>query len=145
MKCLVFIILAALGKLIKKFKRSYYQFYNLQYLRWKGAIVGSNCQMEGKMVLTISPNSKLKIGNNFICRSGFGGHILVEDISGLHIYGGGIIIGNNTGMSATNINCVNSVISITDASLSVSPILIINFPESGQQSPVTGFAGFDVL
>lgn len=109
MKRIIFFMFASLGKLIKKLKRIYYQFYNLQYLRWKGAKVGSHCLMEGKMVLTINSDSRLEIGENFICRSGFGGHILGEDVSGIHIYSGGVFIGDNSGMSATNINCVKSV------------------------------------
>lgn len=91
MKRIIFFMFASLGKLIKKLKRIYYQFYNLQYLRWKGAKVGSHCLMEGKMVLTINSDSRLEIGENFICRSGFGGHILGEDVSGIHIYSGGYL------------------------------------------------------
>ena len=89
MKRIIFLLIAAYVKLSKKLKRFYHSFFNFQYLRWKGAKVGNHCLMEGKMALFISHDARLEIGNNFICRSGIGAHILGEEISSLHIYSGG--------------------------------------------------------
>lgn len=107
-KNLVFMFFGALNKCNNRIRRSYFQFYNLQYLRWKGAKIGRNVRMEGKTAITIADGGHLEIGDNFICRSGFRGHILGGEYSSFHIVGG-VKIGNNSGISATNINCVESV------------------------------------
>lgn len=89
MRYIVFLIVAAIVKYSNRLKNKYYQFYNLQYLKWKGAKIGKNCMMDGKTAFTLSSGSTLEIGDNFICRSGFRGHILGEECSSFHIYGGG--------------------------------------------------------
>lgn len=61
------------------------------------------------MHISLSAQARLEIGDDFICRSGFGAHILGQETSSIHVFSGGVIIGNHTGMSATNINCVESV------------------------------------
>ena len=68
-----------------------YQFYNLQYLRWKAANVkvGKHCRMEGKMHFSLSAQARLEIGDDFICRSGFGAHILGQETSSIHVFSGG--------------------------------------------------------
>ena len=88
-KNLVFMFIGALNKCNNRIRRSYFQFYNLQYLRWKGAKIGRNVRMEGKTAITIADGGHLEIGDNFICRSGFRGHILGGEYSSFHIVGGG--------------------------------------------------------
>ncbi len=105
----IFIIAAIMNKLGNKFGKHYYQSYNLHYMYWKGAKIGKNLRMEGKTAISISPDGTLEIGDNFICRSGFQAHILGGEHSSINIYSGGVKIGDNSGMSATNINCVQQV------------------------------------
>jgi len=100
--------MAAFYKYSNIIRKHYYQFYNLCYLKWKGAKVGNQCQMNGKVVFSLSDGATLEIGNNFICRSGFRGHILGDELSSFHI-SGGVRIGDDSGMSATNINCAESI------------------------------------
>lgn len=108
MKRLFFIFLAVINKCCYKIKSHYYQFYNIQNLKWKGAKIGNNLRMEGKTAIYIG--GSLQIGDNFICRSGFKGHILGGEYSSFNIDSGGVMkIGDNSGISATNINCKKSV------------------------------------
>ena len=110
MKRLLFMFFAAMNKCCNKIKIHYYQFYNFQNLKWKGAKIGLNLRMEGKTAISIANGGSLQIGDNFICRSGFRGHILGGEYSSFNIYSGGVMkIGDNSGISATNINCVQSV------------------------------------
>lgn len=88
MNKLLFILVAAMIKCCSKIRNRYYQFYNIQYLRWKGAKVGCNCMMNNKTILSLNPGGTLEIGDNFICRSGFRSHILGDELSSFHISGG---------------------------------------------------------
>lgn len=72
-------------------------------------MVGRDCMMNGKTVIMIAQGATLEIGDNFICRSGFRNHILGGEYSSFNIYSGGVKIGHDSGISATNINCVESV------------------------------------
>lgn len=110
MKLLFFLLFATINKCCRKIKSQYYQFYNLQNLKWKGAKIGNHPTIEGKTAISITSAGSLQIGDNFICRSGFGRHILGGEYSSFNINSGGVIIGNNSGISATNINCNVSVI-----------------------------------
>ena len=105
MKHIIFLIIAMFEKYSYRLKNRYYQFYNLRYLKRKGAKIGNNCMMTGKNAFSLSQGSTLEIGDNFICRSGFRGHILGAECSSFHIWGGKLKIGANSGISATNINC----------------------------------------
>lgn len=78
-----------MNKCCNKIKIHYYQFYNFQNLKWKGAKIGLNLRMEGKTAISIANGGSLQIGDNFICRSGFRGHILGGEYSSFNIYSGG--------------------------------------------------------
>lgn len=87
MKKIFFMFFAALNKYSNIIRCRYYQFYNLYYLKYKGAIIGSNCMMNGKMSFSLNNGSTIEIGDNFICRSGYRGHILGDELSSFHISG----------------------------------------------------------
>ena len=73
-----------------KLRRLYYQFYNLHYFKFKGAKIGKDCKLYGKVIFNLNSEANIEIGDNFICRSGFRNHILGEELSSFHISGGGV-------------------------------------------------------
>lgn len=89
MKKILFVLVAAIKKCADKSIRGFHQFYNIQFLRWKGAKVGINCMMSGKTAIMIASGASLEIGDNFICRSGFRNHILGGEYSSFNVYSGG--------------------------------------------------------
>ena len=89
MKKILFVLIAAIEKYANKTSRCFYQFYNIQLLKWKGAKVGSRCVMSGKTAIMIASGATLEIGDNFICRSEFHNHILGDECSSINIYSGG--------------------------------------------------------
>jgi len=104
MSTLLFLFLHALKRLSHKNSNAFYQFYNIEYLKWKGTKIGENCSLNSKIAFSISPNARLEIGEDFICRSGFQRHILGGEYSSVNIFkSGGVKIGRHSGMSATNI------------------------------------------
>lgn len=111
MRTFLFLLIHIFKKVAFKISDNFYQFYNIEYLRWKGAKVGNNCRINCKISFSLPRGVNLEIGDNFICRSGFQRHILGEEVSSINVYNfsGGVKIGHNTGMSATNINCSESI------------------------------------
>lgn len=89
MKLLFFLLFAAINKCCRNIKSQYFQFYNLQNLKWKGAKIGIHPTIKGKTAISITCGGSLQIGDNFICRSRFGGHILGGEYSSFNINSGG--------------------------------------------------------
>lgn len=108
MSKIIFFLLYAIKVLFRICHERFYHFYNIQLLKFKGVTIGGNCHINGKMLISITSTGRLKIGNDFICRSGFGGHILGGEYSAFHI-SGTCTIGDNSGMSATCICCSDHV------------------------------------
>lgn len=89
MKKILFVLISAMKKCADKLSRCFHQFYNIQFLKWKGARVGKNCVMNGRTSIMIASGATLEIGDGFICRSGFRSHILGGEYSSFNIYSGG--------------------------------------------------------
>ena len=51
--------------------------------------LGNHPTIEGKTAISITSGGSLQIGDNFICRSGFGRHILGGEYSSFNINSGG--------------------------------------------------------
>lgn len=110
MRTLLFLFFHIIKRLLFRIESVFYQYYNIEYLKWKGAKIGKNCNMDGKTAFSLPKNVNLEIGDNFICRSVFRSIYLVVSIHVLIYLNRGVKIGHHSGMSATNINCSESVV-----------------------------------
>lgn len=81
------------------------------YLTKKGAVFNPvKISFFGTPQLYISSNSKITIGDGFICRSGIGRSIDNAAISKIYVYeGADLQIGDNTGISNTCIHCTSKI------------------------------------
>ena len=81
----------------------FYPMLNRALLKKKGAILGRNIQIPGKLNLVTSGNNVIGIGNNFYFSSGDAINPISSNLQGA-IYlenGASLKIGNNVGMSST--------------------------------------------
>lgn len=95
-----------LGKLLNitaLVRMRFYPMLNRALLKKKGAILGRNIQIPGKLNLVTSGNNVIGIGNNFYFSSGDAINPISSNLQGA-IYlenGASLKIGNNVGMSST--------------------------------------------
>lgn len=99
-------MVAILGKLFNitaLVRMRFYPMLNRALLKNKGAILGRNIQIPGKLNLVTSGNNVIGIGNNFYFSSGDAVNPISSNLQGA-IYlenGASLKIGNNVGMSST--------------------------------------------
>lgn len=77
----------------------------MRFRKKKGAVLGRNVQIPGKLNLVISGNNDIGIGDNFYFSSGNGVNPIASNLQGA-IYlenGASLKIGNNVGMSSTRL------------------------------------------
>lgn len=108
-------MIAILGKLLNipaLVRMRFYPMLNRALLKKKGAILGSNVQLPGKLNLMTRGNNIIAIGDNFYFSSGDAVNPLSSNLQGA-IYlenGASLKIGNNVGMSSTRMWIHDSVI-----------------------------------
>lgn len=101
-------MIAILGKLLNipaLVRMRFYPMLNRALLKKKGAVLGRNVQIPGKLNLVISGNNDIGIGDNFYFSSGNGVNPIASNLQGA-IYlenGASLKIGNNVGMSSTRL------------------------------------------
>lgn len=107
-------MIAILGKLLNipaLVRMRFYPMLNRALLKKKGAILGSNVQLPGKLNLMTRGNNIIAIGDNFYFSSGDAVNPLSSNLQGA-IYlenGASLKIGNNVGMSSTRMWIHDSV------------------------------------
>lgn len=91
--------------------RLWYIPFNLCKIKLSGAKVGHNCRIFQSFNILIKRGGKCSIGNNFILQSGSFFNPLVRGTKCSLYVGerGSLRIGDNTGISAAVVWCVNSV------------------------------------
>ena len=97
---------------INGFKQKFFLRFNLLRFKKKGIIYGHNCRVFNKVYLYRGGNALIKIGDNFLFRSGDGLNPLSRNLKGC-IYvenNGKLLIGNNVGMSSSCIWCSDSIV-----------------------------------
>lgn len=90
----------------------FYPMLNRVLLKKKGAVLGRNVQIPGKLNLVTSGNNDIGIGDNFYFSSGDAVNPISSNLQGA-IYlenGASLKIGNNVGMSSTRMWIHDSVI-----------------------------------
>lgn len=85
MRTLLFLFFHVVKRILFRLNSVFYQYYNIEYLKWKGGNIGKNCKLSGKIAFSLPKNVKLEIGDDFICRSGFQKHILGGEYSCVNI------------------------------------------------------------
>lgn len=93
------------------FIRHIYVYYNLIKIKISGACVGNNCRIFQSFYVLIKKGGLCNIGNNFTLQSGSCFNPLVRG-SKASIYVGAegkLTIGNDTGISASCIWCVDNI------------------------------------
>ena len=101
-------MIAILGKLLNipaLVRMRFYPMLNRAFLKKKGAVLGRNVQIPGKLNLVTSGNNDIGIGDNFYFSSGNGVNPIASNLQGA-IYlenGASLKIGNNVGMSSTRL------------------------------------------
>ena len=99
-------MIAILGKLLNipaLVRMRFYPMLNRVLLKKKGAVLGRNVQIPGKLNLVTSGNNVIGIGDNFYFSSGDAVNPISSNLQGA-IYlenGASLKIGNNVGMSST--------------------------------------------
>lgn len=99
-------MIAILGKLLNipaLVRMRFYPMLNRALLKKKGAVLGRNVQIPGKLNLVTSGNNVIGIGDNFYFSSGDAVNPISSNLQGA-IYlenGASLKIGNNVGMSST--------------------------------------------
>ena len=107
-------MIAILGKLLNipvLVRMRFYPMLNRAFLKKKGAILGSNVQLPGKLNLVTRGNNVIAIGDNFYFSSGDAVNPISSNLQGA-IYlekGASLKIGNNVGMSSTRMWVHDSV------------------------------------
>lgn len=107
-------MIAILGKLLNipaLVRMRFYPMLNRALLKKKGAVLGRNVQIPGKLNLVISGNNDIGIGDNFYFSSGDAVNPISSNLQGA-IYlenGASLKIGNNVGMSSTRMWVHDSV------------------------------------
>ena len=107
-------MIAILGKLLNipaLVRMRFYPMLNRALLKKKGAILGRNVQISGKLNLVTSGNNDIGIGDNFYFSSGDAVNPISSNLQGA-IYlenGASLKIGNNVGMSSTRMWIHDSV------------------------------------
>lgn len=111
-------MIAILGKLLNipaLVRMRFYPMLNRVLLKKKGAVLGRNVQIPGKLNLVTSGNNDIGIGDNFYFSSGDAVNPISSNLQGA-IYlenGASLKIGNNVGMSSTRM-WVNDSVTIGD-------------------------------
>lgn len=101
-------MIAILGKLLNipaLVRMRFYPMLNRALLKKKGAVLGRNVQIPGKLNLVTSGNNDIGIGDNFYFSSGDAVNPISSNLQGA-IYlenGASLKIGNNVGMSSTRL------------------------------------------
>ena len=109
-------MIAILGKLLNipaLVRMRFYPMLNRALLKKKGAVLGRNVQIPGKLNLVTSGNNDIGIGDNFYFSSGDAVNPISSNLQGA-IYlenGASLKIGNNVGMSSTRMWIHDSVTS----------------------------------
>ena len=107
-------MIAILGKLLNipaLVRMRFYPMLNRVLLKKKGAVLGRNVQIPGKLNLVTSGNNVIGIGDNFYFSSGDAVNPISSNLQGA-IYlenGASLKIGNNVGMSSTRMWVYDSV------------------------------------
>ena len=107
-------MIAILGKLLNipaLVRMRFYPMLNRALLKKKGAVLGRNVQIPGKLNLVTSGNNDIGIGDNFYFSSGDAVNPISSNLQGA-IYlekGASLKIGNNVGMSSTRMWIHDSV------------------------------------
>ena len=107
-------MIAILGKLLNiptLVRMRFYPMLNRVLLKKKGAVLGRNVQIPGKLNLVTSGNNVIGIGDNFYFSSGDAVNPISSNLQGA-IYlenGASLKIGNNVGMSSTRMWVHDSV------------------------------------
>lgn len=107
-------MIAILGKLLNipaLVRMRFYPMLNRVLLKKKGAVLGRNVQIPGKLNLVTSGNNVIGIGDNFYFSSGDAVNPISSNLQGA-IYlenGASLKIGNNVGMSSTRMWIHDSV------------------------------------
>ena len=108
-------MIAILGKLLNipaLVRMRFYPMLNRALLKKKGAVLGRNVQIPGKLNLVTRGNNVIAIGDNFYFSSGDAVNPISSNLQGA-IYlenGASLKIGNNVGMSSTRMWVHDSVI-----------------------------------
>lgn len=107
-------MITILGKLLNipaLVRMRFYPMLNRVLLKKKGAVLGRNVQIPGKLNLVTSGNNVIGIGDNFYFSSGDAVNPISSNLQGA-IYlenGASLKIGNNVGMSSTRMWVRDSV------------------------------------
>lgn len=107
--------MSLLGKLLNipmLIRMRIYPMLNRALLRKKGAALGKNIQIPGKLSLVLGGGNSIRIGDNFYFSSGDAINPISSNLQGA-IYleeGASLTIGNNVGMSSTRLWIHGSVI-----------------------------------
>ena len=103
-------VILTYDKFTTGFSRRYYSILSKAKLQGhNNAIIGTNINFYGKSIIKIGPKAKIKIGDNFVCRSGSEYGVGVRQSKIQVADGATLTIGDNTGISNTNIACMKSI------------------------------------
>jgi acetyltransferase-like isoleucine patch superfamily enzyme len=108
------VFLAVIIKCIKKILFNLYSLFISAYAKGifilKGVSFGTCLQINGHVILTISRNSHVKIGDGFICNSGIYRGISQDIYSKITVYkGASLCVGDNVGITNTSIQCTKEI------------------------------------
>lgn len=111
---ILFLFLAITIKCIKKILFNLYSLFNSAYTRGvlilKGVNFGNSLHLNGHIILSINRNSKVKIGNGFVCYLGIHRGISQDLYSKISVSdGASLYIDDNVGITNTSIQCTNRI------------------------------------
>ena len=128
-------MIAILGKLLNipvLVRMRFYPMLNRALLKKKGAILGSNVQLPGKLNLVTRGNNDIGIGDNFYFSSGDAVNPISSNLQGA-IYlekGASLKIGNNVGMSSTRMWVHDSVTIGDNVKVGANAIVLQDVPNN---------------